>query len=790
MLFFVLFFWSALFGGEFLLTWDPLVYSYPLRTIAWEMIRQGSLPLWTPHVFSGYPLLSMAQLGIGYPLTWGYLFLPGHWAEQIYVLAPYLLAPLFTYIYAREVGRSRIASLLAGLSFGYGGMMASWLANGMMTNAVMWLPLVLTGIHRARARSYASCLLLATVAYTMSVMTGIGQGFLYVGIVAVVYAAFISASSGAALESGQGRWLSWQRWKPLAVVVGAMMLSAGVATFQILETRQMVRQSIRRALDYEDLGELSMSFSMGWQSLLLPLFHHEESTAYLHPLALGLAVLAIVTAVRQPQREAHIFFWLAVAVVAGVLMLGTNTPLYRLVHRIPWLNLFRAPSRHSFEWTFAISMLSAYGWDAWREMMTRKQSAASSLRRLVIGSIILALGAVVGVLWWRAMPDWLGLYSITDLGATEMEYVLWKVALAILIVIAIWQGWRINARRWRHALLLGGVLLACFIEAFILFSKWWGPPSLPANRFTAVSPVTRFLQQYPPEQNRVYTRVKLFVEQHATEPRLDPPNLTALYGLHNVAGYEPLVWERYSRALGDVWLDAVTPLSGAKPDFSLFDERSHVLDLLNTTYVAAFTNLELDRVEKEEKDDDEAVFPLPDTQRWQPVYDRDGAIILRNHRALPRVWLVGEAEAVDGEEALRRIRGESRQLFDPRRTALLEVSPQALPALPGGTLSENATARLAVYEPNRLVIETSADQPSVLVVSEMNYPQWEAWLDGVKAPIYTANYLLRGVTLPGGSHRVEMRYTAPAARRGAWVSIFTLLLIGMIAIRARRTLAQ
>ena len=78
-------------------------------TMFWQQLRQGRLPLWTPQIMSGYPLLSMAQIGIGYPLTWFYLFLPGRFAETIYDLAPYLLFPIFSYCYLREVGRSRTA---------------------------------------------------------------------------------------------------------------------------------------------------------------------------------------------------------------------------------------------------------------------------------------------------------------------------------------------------------------------------------------------------------------------------------------------------------------------------------------------------------------------------------------------------------------------------------------------------------------------------------------------------------------------------------------------------------
>ena len=99
--FFVGFFPQAVFGGKFLIAGDAFYYSLPLRSVAWDMIRAGRAPVWTPHVLSGFPVLAMPQLALGYPLTWGYLVLPAHWAEQVYVLAPYLLAPVFTYAYCR-----------------------------------------------------------------------------------------------------------------------------------------------------------------------------------------------------------------------------------------------------------------------------------------------------------------------------------------------------------------------------------------------------------------------------------------------------------------------------------------------------------------------------------------------------------------------------------------------------------------------------------------------------------------------------------------------------------------
>jgi hypothetical protein len=174
-----------------------------------------------------------------------------------------------------------------------------------------------------------------------------------------------------------------------------------------------------------------------------------------------------------------------------------------------------------------------------------------------------------------------------------------------------------------------------------------------------------------------------------------------------------------------------------------------------------------------------------DPARWRRVFDDSGVYIFENTRALPRAWLVAEAEAVDGEEALQLLRGESARAFEPRRTALLEVRADELPRLPGGALAPGSTARIVNYEPSHLLIETDAPTATVLVVSEIFYPGWAATVDGARAPILLTDYLLRGVVLPAGRHQVEMHYAAPAARTGAIISVLTLCLLAALAVYAR-----
>ncbi len=782
-LFFVAFFPQALAGRRFIIAGDALSYSYPLRTIAWRMIRHGQLPLWTPYVLSGYPLLSMAQVAVGYPLTWSYVFLPGQWAEQVYVLAPFLLSPIFTYAYLRELRRSPLAALLGALTFGYGGMMASPLSNsGLITNAVLWLPLLLIALERARRRPFVSCLLATTLAYALSVLSGHAQSFLSVGLLAGAYAVWLVLTvDDEERRTLRMRLRSARQWRPLLVICGAGLLAMGVAAFQILETARVVRRSVRSTLSYELFTQGSFKPADLWRSLTTPLFYVIDMHAYVPPLAVALACVAVYSHLRRrTERDPRVFFWCAVAVLACVLMMGQFTPFYRLVYHLPLLNLFRVPSRHTSEWTFAAGVLAAYGWDVLAPVLHRRREARTRPRAttLYAALVLLALGIFVGALWWlKAQP--LRPDASRALSHTTV-YLLWKGAFVLLTLVALWRASLIAQARWRFGLVLATVLVLCFVEPSLLIARWWGGAGLPASRFTTASAATRYLQQFPPADNRIYTRVDLMSEQDAALPRFDAANLAAVWGLHDVAGYEPLILERYSQALGGVWLDAVHTLDPGPPDASLFKARSHVLDILNTTFVVSYPHLatSLGGVASAPAD--------PHSAAWQPVYEQHETLILRNTRALPRAWLVAEAEAVDGEVALSRIRGESAPEFDPRRTALLEVHTQELPALPGGALAPGSTARVVAYEPNRLVIDTNSPTATVLIVSEMFYPGWEATVDGRRTQINVADFLLRGVALAAGQHQVEMRYTAPAAHTGAIISCCTLLLLCMLFIYGRK----
>ena len=69
---------------------------------------------------------------------------------------------------------------------------------------------------------------------------------------------------------------------------------------------------------------------------------------------------------------------------------------------------------------------------------------------------------------------------------------------------------------------------------------------------------------------------------------------------------------------------------------------------------------------------------------------------------------------------------------------------------------------LTEYAPNYLKYEYTAPTEVLAIFSEIYFPDgWSAYIDGVEAEYFCADYILRGMELPAGEHVVEWRFKAP-----------------------------
>ena len=159
-------------------------------------------------------------------------------------------------------------------------------------------------------------------------------------------------------------------------------------------------------------------------------------------------------------------------------------------------------------------------------------------------------------------------------------------------------------------------------------------------------------------------------------------------------------------------------------------------------------------------------------ERWKLAAQTKYVQIYENTHALPRAWLTSEVRVLDEPSMLEVIRNGKFQdgtNWEPERTALIDSS---IGEKQQGDFTGSAT--VTKYEPNRIELETKANQPAILVLSENHYPGWRAYIDGRFTDTLRVDYNLRGVAVPAGEHKVEFVYRPKSVLIGMALSLLTL----------------
>ena len=104
----------------------------------------------------------------------------------------------------------------------------------------------------------------------------------------------------------------------------------------------------------------------------------------------------------------------------------------------------------------------------------------------------------------------------------------------------------------------------------------------------------------------------------------------------------------------------------------------------------------------------------------------------------------------------------------------MEEEPPALaPAI--GTADQ---ANVTLDEVDRVTITASTDATALLLLSQVNYPAWRAYVDGEATHVYTADGALQAVLVPAGAHTIEFRFESLTLSAGIAISIGTI--VGLI----------
>ena len=97
-------------------------------------------------------------------------------------------------------------------------------------------------------------------------------------------------------------------------------------------------------------------------------------------------------------------------------------------------------------------------------------------------------------------------------------------------------------------------------------------------------------------------------------------------------------------------------------------------------------------------------------------------------------------------------------------------------------ITEGASVKVTDYRNEKITLEANATGTNFLLVSEVYYPEWKAFVDGKETEIVKSNYFMRGIVLPAGKHKVEFKYESPKFETGKMASLTTntLVMIGLL----------
>lgn len=149
--------------------------------------------------------------------------------------------------------------------------------------------------------------------------------------------------------------------------------------------------------------------------------------------------------------------------------------------------------------------------------------------------------------------------------------------------------------------------------------------------------------------------------------------------------------------------------------------------------------------------------------------------IYLNQNYLPRAWAVHTATEVAFDDRGAVAERLAAPGFDPAVEAVVEGR---LPAALGRPGPDDKVA-IQEYGLSEVVIRTRLAGPGVVVLSDIYYPGWVAYVDGVEQPLYPANLAMRAVFVAEGEHTVRLLYRPRSFRLGLALSGGVTGLVGL-----------
>jgi hypothetical protein len=542
----------------------------------------------------------------------------------------------------------------------------------------------------------------------------------------------------------------------------------------------------------------------------------------------------------EPHRRS-LWFWTAVLIVSLLLSWGKFAPFYALIYKLPYFSTIRNPTKFLYVFSWALVIIFAYGIHGLGRRYLEISTTGSNFvfiqlktwwakirgfdRSWTSACVVAIGGALLAWLIYAAQKPALVSYLQTvgfsdenmakQIAAFSVAQVGWFIlffALATGLLALVFAG-VFSGRRAKWGGIFLGILLVLDLGRVDLTWIVKNPPWIvywkyiqkydidPADHANSTNPILNFL------------RDKSYEHRVAILPFRSPSHLPfyddAFGDLYRIE------WAQHQFPYYNIESLDIIQMPRMPVDLETFDAALAFRNTPETVYLIArkwqLTNTRyllgaagfLDTLNQQLDPEQQRfrivqrfdVMPKPGIEQVKKLEeltavpnDNGSCALFEFTGALPRAKLYSNWQVITNDDAT--LITLAAQNFDPTKIVLVSTN---LPPPPANVTSENSgTVEFKSYAPKDIVLDSSSESASVLLLNDKFDPNWHVTVDGKPAELLRCNFIMRGVYLTPGAHTVEFQFKLPNGPLYVTLTAIAvgIFLLGLLVFSTRKSTAD
>lgn len=731
-------FFSSQLGGKTFFWEDFIEYVFPVQTFAARESAGFSIPFWNPYSFNGMPFLADLQVGFFYPLNRVLnLFVNSEGrlpvgAVQFVIIIHFFIAQISTFKLSKVYGISFWGRILASVIYSFSMLLVCHAIHPMMLYHLAWFPMIFAYFKLSLEKKSLKYSIISGLIFGFTMLSGHPQSLLYIAFFLGVFLIWELISGLKSKRIAEKYLLKY-------ILCGLLpfIISSGIFAIQLLPSNELAKLSERKEISFIRASEGSLELS-NFLTLVLPdLFGKSSGNSQVQSTYYD----EFSTADNPDIKRAYSHFYWETSFYfsIGGLLLGLIGIFYSLKEKRNYFLILMA----FFAMLFALGSngpilglfynLPLFGQFRFPVRILFYMIIAFALFSGIAFDKITSLKNISKI---EIIPisiiiilSLLGISGIaTNFARTpqQIENII-SESFKIPIIFALLTSLIVllSSKGITNRTVSGALFsLLIFIDLFMAGSSFNQGDQNPEDRYRIPTNLEASFKANPPE-DIFRVNMRMYNPSYMALPR----NQGLISEIMLVEGYNPLVLER------------PVPRVGSK---------DNIHNLLNVKY-----EIGIDK--------------RNNTPRFYERFDR-----------LPHAWTVKNYQVINTDDISDFFENYDG---DFKETAILEEDIDF--KLDGG--DNDDLVEILDYQNNEITLEVDCNNNSLLILSEIYYPAWQAYVNNQHQEVYRANYALRAVPIEKGKNKVVLKYESNSYYSGMWISIITLIisLIGLYFFRGQ-----